>query len=144
WTENWTTASKWLATKPDKPALETKLWKQIAFSEFVDLSEFQNKTIRNTEIRKETKLKTENETEYRVISHQSAPKGASVNDGISKKEFEIKYENVAHAAKWIRFYGQNCQLVKVDIKEAYRNLPIHPLDQTLQGVVCEGKLYFDQ
>ena len=29
-------------------------------------------------------------TEYRVISHQSAPKGASVNDGISKKEFEIK------------------------------------------------------
>src|SRR2546423_9906529 len=66
WTENWTTASKWLATKLDKPALETKLWKQIAFGEFVDLSEFRDKTIRNTEIHKETKLKTENKTELKI------------------------------------------------------------------------------
>jgi hypothetical protein len=82
--------------------------------------------------------------EYRVISHQSAPRGASVNDGISKEDFEIKYENVAHAAKWIRYYGHSCQLIKVDIKEAYRILPVHPLDQTLQGVICEEKLYFDR
>ena len=34
-------------------------------------------------------------------------------------------------------------MIKVDIQEAYRNLPIHLLDQILQGVVCENRLYFD-
>ena len=87
--------------------------------------------------------KDTNPIEYRTISHQSAPKGSGINDGISKLDFETKYENVAHAARWIRHFGRNCQLVKVDIQEAYRILPIHPLDQPLQGIVCQGKLYFD-
>ena len=35
-------------------------------------------------------------------------------------------------------------MVKVDIKEAYRIIPIHPVDQLLQGVVHKGQLYFDR
>ena len=31
-----------------------------------------------------------------------------------------------------------------DIKEAYRILPVHPIDQLLQGMVLDGKLYFDK
>src|SRR5581483_9372544 len=41
-------------------------------------------------------------TEYRVINHQSTPKGFSVNDGIDKNDFAITYENVPYAMKWIR------------------------------------------
>jgi len=82
--------------------------------------------------------------EYRVISHQSAPSGSSVNDGIDKNDFTTAYENINHAAKWVRKQGQGCQLLKLDIKEAYRILPVHPVDQVLQGIVHKGKLYFDR
>ena len=81
---------------------------------------------------------------YRVINHQSAPEGISVNDGIDKNNFVMNYEHVGHAARWIQFFGKGCQLIKIDIKEAYRIILIEPLNQTLQGVICEGKLYFDK
>jgi hypothetical protein len=83
-------------------------------------------------------------TQYRVINHQSSPRGKSVNDGIDKAEFATSYENVSHAADWIREFGPGCSLIKMDIKEAYRIIPIHPVDQPLQGVAHEGQLYFDR
>lgn len=83
-------------------------------------------------------------TEYRVINHQSAPTGSSINDGIDKNDFATTYENVPCAAKWIREMGKGCLLIKLDIKEAYRVIPIHPVDQVLQGIMHEGKLYFDR
>jgi len=82
--------------------------------------------------------------EYRVINHQSAPRGASVNDGIDSAEFATEYENVPRATQWIRELGPGCLMMKVDIKEAYRIIPIHPVDQLLQGVAFEDKLYFDR
>jgi len=82
--------------------------------------------------------------EYRVINHQSSPRGTSVNDRISKEEFSTQYENVSCATRWIRELGEGCQLIKVDIKEAYRVIPIHPIDQLLQGIVHDGHLYFDR
>jgi hypothetical protein len=82
--------------------------------------------------------------EFRVIHHHSAPKLLSVNDGIQKDDFHTTYENVGHAAKWIRAFGQGCLLAKIDIQDAYRILPVHPVDQTLQGFTCSGKVYFDK
>ena len=76
--------------------------------------------------------------EYRVINHQSAPRGASINDSINKNKFTTEYENVPHAARWIRKLGPGCIMMKVDIKEAYRIIPIHSVDQLLQGVVHKG------
>ena len=35
-------------------------------------------------------------------------------------------------------------LVKADIKEAYRMLPIHPEDQGLLGIQWEGEVYTDK
>ena len=66
WTDNWTTASKWLAIKPDKPALDIKLWKQIALGEFVDLAEFRDRAFTSIELRKETKIRTENDNELEL------------------------------------------------------------------------------
>ena len=82
-------------------------------------------------------------TKYRVINHQSALIGSSVNDGIDKTDFAINYENVPCATKWIRELGEGCSLIKLDIKEAYRVIPIHPVDQVLQGIIHDNKLYFD-
>src|SRR6185369_12276277 len=79
--------------------------------------------------------------EYRVINHQSAPRSGSVNDRIAKKNFITEYENVPSAARWIWELGPECQLTKVDIKEAYRIIPIHPVNQLLQGILLENRLY---
>ncbi len=82
--------------------------------------------------------------EYRVITHHSAPHGSSVNDGIDKHEFHISFDTLKYAVRWIRFIGKGALLTKVDIKDAYRNLPVHPLDQLLQGIVYNNQLYFDK
>ena len=82
--------------------------------------------------------------EYRVITHHSAPHGSSVNDGIDRHEFKISFDTLKHAVRWIRHFGKGALLSKIDIKEAYRILPVHPIDQLLQGMVLDGKLYFDK
>lgn len=81
---------------------------------------------------------------YRVISHLSAPSGNSINDGIDPTDFATKYENVNHAIRWIIEYGHRCLLSKIDIQDAYCILPVHPVDQVLQGLQHEGKIYFDK
>ena len=40
--------------------------------------------------------------------------------------------------------GRGCLLVKADIKEAYRMVPVHPEDQYLLGVQWKGIVYIDQ
>ena len=85
-----------------------------------------------------------NPTEYRVITHHSAPYGSSVNDGIDRHEFKISFDTLKHAARWIRHFGPGSLLSKIDIKEAYRILPVHLIDQLLQGIICDNKLYFNK
>ena len=34
-------------------------------------------------------------------------------------------------------------MAKVDVKSAYRNVPIHPHDRWLMGTLWEGSLYID-
>ncbi|CAG8605822.1 9922_t:CDS:2 [Ambispora leptoticha] len=81
---------------------------------------------------------------YRVISHLSAPTGTSINDGINVTEFATKYENINHAVNWIIQYWKGCLLSKIDIKDAYCILPVHPVDQVLQGLRHNNKIYFDK
>jgi len=85
-----------------------------------------------------------NPVEYRVITHHSAPYGSSVNDGINKHEFHIAFDTLKHAVRWIRFIGNGALLSKIDIKDAYRILPVHPVDQLLQGILYGDQLYFDK
>lgn len=81
---------------------------------------------------------------FRVISHLSAPFGLSVNDRIYRLEFVMKYENVNHAVRWINKYRKGCILSKVDIKNAYRILPVDSVDQDLQGIKLGNDIYFDK
>jgi hypothetical protein len=36
---------------------------------------------------------------YRVITHHSAPRGSSVNDGIDRHKFKISFDTLKHAVK---------------------------------------------
>ena len=81
---------------------------------------------------------------WRLIVDLSSPAGASINDGISPELSSISYVSVDHLSSLVLSVGKGAFLVKADIKEAYRMLPIHPHDQFLLGVQWEGTVYTDR
>ncbi len=73
----------------------------------------------------------------------SSPDGRSVNDGIEESLFSLSYVSVEDAAQRILALGPGCLLSKVDIKQAYRNVPVHPEDRLLLGMMWEDSLCVD-
>ena len=73
-----------------------------------------------------------------LILDMSSPEGGSVNDGIREALCSFSYVIVEDAAKGIVARGRGALLAKVDIKSAYRNVPIHPDDRWLMGMLWEG------
>ena len=80
---------------------------------------------------------------WRLIVDLSSPAGASVNDGISPDLSSVSYVSVDYLSSLVMSVGKGAFLVKADIKEAYRMLPIHPHDQPLLGMQWEGITYTD-
>jgi len=81
---------------------------------------------------------------WRLITDLSSPAGKSVNDAISKELSSLKYTSVDHLSSLILSEGRGAFLVKADIKEAYRMVPVHPDDQPLLGVIWDGRIYIDK
>ena len=69
---------------------------------------------------------------YRLIVDLSSPEGYSVNDGIEGALCSLSYVSVEsrQCCGWaeVRPLG-GALLAKVDIRSAYRNIPIHPNDR---------------
>ena len=80
---------------------------------------------------------------WRLIVDLSSPKGRSVNDGINSSWSMLSYASVDHLATLILEHGQGAFLVKADIQEAYRMIPVHPQDRWLLGVQWQGELFID-
>ena len=81
---------------------------------------------------------------WRLIMDLSSPAGSSVNDGISSEWSSTSYVSIDHLSSLVLEAGKGAVLVKADIKEAYRMLPIHPDDQNLLGVQWEGEYFTDR
>ena len=81
---------------------------------------------------------------WRLIMDLSSPAGSSVNDDISSEWSSICYVSIDFLLSLVVEAGKGSTLVKADIKEAYRMLPIHPEDQGLLGIQWEGKFYTDK
>ena len=64
---------------------------------------------------------------WRLIVDLSVLQGFSVNDGISTELSSLSYTTVDHLSSLIISVGQGAQLVKADIKEAYRMIPVHQM-----------------
>ena len=80
---------------------------------------------------------------WRLIVDLSYPKGHSINDGIPKHLCSLKYISIDHAVQKILHYGKGTLLAKIDIKSAFRLLPVHPLDRHLLGTMWNNSLYID-
>jgi hypothetical protein len=88
--------------------------------------------------------KAHHKNKWRMICDLSSPFGGSVNDGISPDICSMQYARVDDAVNIIRQLGRGTQLVKMDIKDAYRIVPVHPADYHLLGIKWKGKVYVDR
>jgi len=64
---------------------------------------------------------------WRLIVDLSCPSGNSVNDGISNSLCSLHYSSVSDAVELIQQLDRDTELVKLDIKDAYRIVPVHPI-----------------
>ena len=80
---------------------------------------------------------------WRLIVDLSHPKAHSVNDGISRDHCSLTYMKVDELVQRVLHLGQGCQLAKIDIESAFRNVPVHPHDRHLLGISWNGERYID-
>ncbi|PIL25565.1 hypothetical protein GSI_12373 [Ganoderma sinense ZZ0214-1] len=83
-----------------------------------------------------------NPAKLRVINHLSWPQGSSVNDGIPDSESSIIYEPFDSAVAEIRRLGRGTLLAKLDLKDAFRHIPVRQADWHLLGCTWAGQLYY--
>ena len=81
---------------------------------------------------------------WRLIMDLSSPHGHSVNDGITKELCSLHYSSIDEAATQIAALGPGCMLAKMDIRQAYRNIPVAPEDKHLLGLQWNNQIYIDQ
>ena len=80
---------------------------------------------------------------WRLITDLSHPRGASVNDGIDPQLCSLSYVSVDDAVCAIWRLGVGTVLAKFDLESAYRQIPVHPQDRLLLGVMLGGQHYVD-
>ena len=66
---------------------------------------------------------------WRVIVDLSRPQGANVNDAIQRQFTHLAYSSVEDAALIMHELGPNTLLAKIDIRDVYRLVPVHPSDR---------------
>ena len=81
--------------------------------------------------------------EWRLILDLSHPKAASVNDGIDRGLCSLSYMKVDDVVQQVLLKGRGSMLAKIDIKSAFRNVPVHPADRHLLGMMWKSQLFID-
>ena len=81
---------------------------------------------------------------WRLIIDLLSLRGLSVNDSIATDLSFLCYTSVDHLCSIILSVSKGAQLVKADIKEAYRMVPVHPDDQPLLAVEWANRVYIDR
>ena len=67
-----------------------------------------------------------------------------MNDGIAKDMSSLTYTSVDLVASRILQLGRGTELAKMDIKQAYRLVPVHPDDRRLLGIEWQEEVYIDK
>ena len=80
---------------------------------------------------------------WRLIIDLSSPAGLSVKDGVTQELCSISYTSVDEVVKLIQRLGRGTLLAKMDLKEAYRAVPVHPADRPLLSMQWRGTTFVD-
>lgn len=76
-------------------------------------------------------------------SRSVIPYRLSVNDGVHENLCLLSYVSVDDALWEICMLGRGSLLAKVDVRKAYKNVPIHLDDWRLLGTSWEGRVFVD-
>ena len=81
---------------------------------------------------------------FRVIHHLSYPRGEGINAFISDEFSRVSYARFDDALRILASYGPHSKMAKVDVKSAYRLLPMRTEDFKYLGFHIEGKLFIEK
>jgi hypothetical protein len=81
---------------------------------------------------------------YRIIHHLSFPEDDSVNSHIPDELCKVQYITIDSAIEILQTLPVGAYQAKLDIKKAFRILPIHPTEYDLFGTYFEGAWYIDK
>ena len=80
---------------------------------------------------------------WHLILDLSSPGGRSVNDGIDRELASLEYTSVEQVVERIMQLGKGTLLAKIDVCQAYRNVPVHTDDTHLLGMLWNNQLFVD-
>ena len=80
---------------------------------------------------------------WRLITYLSYPEDASVNDAIKFELCSLSHITVDEVAAHAISMGRNSLLAKIDIKAAYRLVPVCPANQACLGMYWKEQVYVD-
>ena len=80
---------------------------------------------------------------WRLITDLSFPDGASVNDAIDPTLCSLKYITVDQVAQQAVLLGKGSLIAKIDIKAAYRLIPVNPHQRHYLGMSWKSQTYVD-
>ena len=80
---------------------------------------------------------------WQTIYHLSAPPNSSVNNFINPDDYSLSYCSIDDAYTFINELGPGTLLSKIDLKDAFRLIPVNPSDLNLLGIHWRGKFYID-
>lgn len=80
---------------------------------------------------------------WRLIHHLSHPTDFSVNDFIDPEACSVHYTSFYEVLEMVGSLGKGAVLGKMDVKSAFRLLPVHPSDHQLLGFKFNNFYYYD-
>ena len=78
---------------------------------------------------------------WRLIVDMSSPTGDSVNNGIQESWCSLSYVTIVDGAQGIASLRRGALMAKVNIRNAYRVVPVHPDDKWASHMVKPGKTF---
>ena len=78
---------------------------------------------------------------WRKIHHLSFPEGSSVNDYIFPESAYIQYVSFENVLGMVRRAGKGCLILRRDMKDAFRIIPVAPHQRWLLAFEWAGKYY---
>ena len=81
---------------------------------------------------------------WRLITNLSHPEDNSVNSAIDPEFCNVTYTSFDSILDKMYVLGKGAKLAKMDIKSAFRLLPVHPADFDLMGMQFGGKYSIDK
>lgn len=82
--------------------------------------------------------------EFRLIHHLSYPEGEYFNEHIDNTFCSVKCTSFDEDVRMIQDLGRNCKLFKMDLKYAFRLLPMEKQDFKLLSIKFSETYYFDK